>query len=116
MRGLRSLVSSPAVKSRLCLIRVLIFRRKALTLFFDGVMKNLERFPRRYLRIVCPKKSNPSSIRVMTVFVGESSSPRSRRQLLHQRFNLLFQQFFRTAGDTKIIGIPDQVNLGSLSR
>ena len=48
-------------------------------LFFEGVMKNLGRFPRRYFRIVCPKKSNPVSICVMTVFVGESCNPRSLR-------------------------------------
>ena len=48
-------------------------------LFFDGVMKNLGRFLRRYLRTVCPRKSNPCSICVTTVFSGESSNPRSLR-------------------------------------
>ena len=36
-------------------------------------------FPRRYVRTVCPRKSNPCSICVTTVFSGESSHPRSLR-------------------------------------
>src|SRR5215472_17326709 len=36
-------------------------------------------FPFGYLRTFCPRKSKPFSTCVMTVFVGESSSPRSCR-------------------------------------
>ena len=43
--GLSATINSPAVRSRLSLIRVLILRRNVFTFFFDGVMKNLARFP-----------------------------------------------------------------------
>ena len=37
-------------------------------------------FPFGYLRTFCPRKSKPVVTCVMTVFTGESSSPRSRRK------------------------------------
>ena len=39
--------------------------------------EELGALPLRYLRIVCPRKSNPCSMCVTTVFSGESSNPRS---------------------------------------
>src|SRR5260370_29438718 len=50
--------------------------RKVLIFFLEGLMSS---FPLRYLRTFCPRKSKPFSTCVMTVFVGESSSPRSCR-------------------------------------
>src|SRR6266566_1979864 len=47
--------------------------RKTLTFFLEGLMSN---FPLGYLRTFCPRKSKPCSTCVMTVFAGESSSPR----------------------------------------
>ena len=47
--------------------------RKVLTFFLEGLMSS---FPLGYLRTFCPRKSKPFSTCVMTVFVGESSSPR----------------------------------------
>jgi hypothetical protein len=44
--------------------------------FLDGLMSN---FPLGYLRTFCPRKSKLFSTCVMTVFAGESSSPRSCR-------------------------------------
>src|SRR5437667_96384 len=76
----RFTISCRAVRSRRSLIRFLIFRRNGFTLFFDGVMKNLGRFLFLYFRIVCPRKSNPCSICVMTVFSGDNSNPRSWRK------------------------------------
>src|SRR2546430_5856183 len=58
---------------------LIIFRmpsRKTLTFFLEGLMSN---FPLGYLRTFCPRKSKPCSTCVVTVFVGESSSPRSCR-------------------------------------
>src|SRR5437867_7627999 len=50
--------------------------KKVLTFFLEGLMSS---FPFGYLRTFCPRKSKPFSTCVMTVFVGESSSPRSCR-------------------------------------
>ena len=50
--------------------------RKVLTFFLEGLMSS---FPLGYLRTFCPRKSKPCSTCVMTVFVGESSRPRSCR-------------------------------------
>src|SRR5947209_2248686 len=91
----------------------LILARNVFVFFFDGVMKNLVRFPILYLRTVCPRKSNPCSICVMTVFSAESCKPRSAQELLDERFHFLFQQFFRVSGDYKIIRVSNQVDFGS---
>src|SRR6266850_2554241 len=48
--------------------------RKVPTFFLEGLMSS---FPLGYLRTFCPRKSKPRSTCVTTVFVGESSSPRS---------------------------------------
>lgn len=50
--------------------------RKAFKLFLEGRVSN---FPLGYLRTFCPRKSKPSGTCVVTVFSGESSSPRFRR-------------------------------------
>src|SRR5438876_861373 len=50
--------------------------KKVLTFFLEGLMSS---FPFGYLRTFCPRKSKPFSTCVLTVFVGESSSPRSCR-------------------------------------
>src|SRR6266446_648076 len=50
--------------------------RKVPTFFLEGMMNS---FPLGYLRTFCPRKSKPCSTCVMTVFVGESSRPRSCR-------------------------------------
>src|SRR6516225_9370212 len=51
--------------------------RKVPTFFLEGLMSS---FPLGYLRTFCPRKSKPCSTCVMTVFVGESSRPRSCRK------------------------------------
>src|SRR5271167_80719 len=48
--------------------------KKVLTFFLEGLMSS---FPLGYLRTLYPRKSKPCSTCVMTVFVGESSRPRS---------------------------------------
>jgi hypothetical protein len=56
-----------------CLLALMMsrtFARNAWTFFFDGVVRRLP----LYLRMVWPRKSNPSSICVILVFSGESSS------------------------------------------
>jgi hypothetical protein len=49
-----------------------------------GVICSLAGFPwgRSYLRKVCPKTSKPCEIWVMTVFVGDSLTPRAARKAL----------------------------------
>ena len=51
------------------------FAKKAWTLALDGVINSTP----RYLRTFWPRKSKPTSRCVMTVFGGDSSSPRSAR-------------------------------------
>src|SRR5882724_1685919 len=56
--------------------------RKVPTFFLEGMMNS---FPLGYLRTFCPRKSKPCSTCVMTVFVGESSRPRSCRNCSMRR-------------------------------
>jgi len=73
MRGLSRSISCPVGVCRLVLITFRTLARNGLTFFLDGLMSSLS----PYLRTLKPRKSKPSSICVMTVFSGESSSPRS---------------------------------------
>ncbi len=79
MTGLSFAISFPAGRGLLAFTMSRTFSRKAVTFFFDGLIKSLCRFPVLYLRTFWPRKSNPSSIWVMSVFSGESCKPRSRR-------------------------------------
>ena len=53
-----------------------IFCKNANTLDLAGLQSNLP----LYLRIFTPKKSNPSSIGVMRVLVGDKTRPRSAKK------------------------------------
>ncbi len=73
--------------------------RKVPTFFLEGLMSS---FPLGYLRTFCPRKSKPCSTCVMTVFVGESSSPRSCRNC-------------STTGDDEVIRVTDEIDTRFLS-
>jgi len=74
--GLSFLIRSAAVQLSAALIVMRMTPRKVLKFFLEGLVSS---FPLGYLRTFCPRKSKPFSTCVMTVFVGESSSPRSRK-------------------------------------
>ncbi len=74
--GLSSLIKSAADMPSAALIVLRMPSRNVLIFFLEGLMSS---FPLGYLRTFCPRKSKPLVTCVMTVFVGESSSPRSCR-------------------------------------
>src|SRR5260221_3152167 len=74
--------------------------RKVPTFFLEGLMSS---FPLGYLRTFCPRKSKPCSTCVMTVFVGESSRPRSCR-------NCSTRGLISPAGDDEVIRITDEID------
>jgi len=67
----------PVFACRLTLIASRTVASMAFTFFFDGRALN---FP-SYLRRCCPRKSNPSVIGVIQVFIVDNSNPRSLRNL-----------------------------------
>src|SRR4030095_7802847 len=71
--GLSSSIRAAAEEPSAAFIVLRTPSRKVLTFFLEGLMSS---FPFGYLRTFCPRKSKPFSTCVMTVFVGESSSPR----------------------------------------
>ncbi len=79
--GLSFAISFPAGRDLFAFTRSRTFSRKAATFFFAGLIKSLCRLPVLYLRTCWPRKSNPSSICVMSVFSGERVRPRSRKNV-----------------------------------
>jgi hypothetical protein len=77
-------MSCAGVLPALCLQRALTLALRAWTLALQGVICRLAGFPwgRSYWRRVCPKQSKPCEIGVMTVFVGDSLTPRAARTAL----------------------------------
>jgi hypothetical protein len=67
-----------------CLQRAVTLALSAWKLTLLGVIWSLPSWPlgRSYLRSVCPKKSKPCVMGVMTVFVGDSLTPHSARKAL----------------------------------
>jgi hypothetical protein len=67
-----------------CLQRALILPVSAGKLTLLGVIWSLADVPlgRSYWRRVCPKKSKPWAMGVMTVFIGDSLTPRSAKKAL----------------------------------
>jgi hypothetical protein len=76
--GLSCIIRLPAVACLFLLICSRTLFNIASTFFSDGLIII---FPSLYLRICCPRKSNPSSICVILVFSLESSSPLSFRNV-----------------------------------
>ena len=93
-----------------CLLSLMIFRtfsRRRLHAFFRWLDEQLP--VGTYVRFVRENR-NPFSMCVMTVFSGESSSPRSAHEVFHKRFDFLFEHLFRAACNQKIVCVPYQMN------
>jgi len=73
--GLSRTINSPCVMLAASLIISRTLRKKAVTFFRDGVMKSLPFF----LRTVQPRKSKPSSSRIIRVFSADRDKPRCAR-------------------------------------
>jgi hypothetical protein len=65
-----------------CLQRALTLALSAWKLTLLSVIWSLPGWPlgRSYLRRVCPQKSKPGVMGVMTIFVGDSLTPRAARK------------------------------------
>jgi hypothetical protein len=82
------------------------FRKNAFTFCLEGLVST---FPFGYLRTVWPRKSKPSSTRVMTVFSCELQ-PTLPHESLHERFDCGFQKLLRISRDDEVISVPRQVD------
>jgi hypothetical protein len=97
-------------------MRFLTRRSKLLTLFFDGVMKNLVCSPLRYLRTVWRKRVEPLLNMRDDGLLRREFQPSFAQERLYERFDRPFQEVPRGSGDDEIISIPDQVDFGVFSR
>lgn len=77
-------MSGAGGRPAVCLQRAVTLAVSAWKLTLLGVICRLAGLPlgRSYLRRVCPKKSKPCAMGVMTVFVGDSYTPRSAKKAL----------------------------------
>lgn len=82
--GLRASMSCSGVAPAACLPRVRTLAVRAWKLALLGVIRSLAGFllRRSCLRKVCPKKSKPCEMGVMTVFSADSRTPRSAKKAL----------------------------------